>query len=978
MPGTKEADLVFVLMTDKYRVSRNTRAQWYFKHMNQVITVKPKININDFEDEIEVISMLPSDYQELENEETDLAPHMISTNTQVTFFARRNRQVFILDLSPSMSTVDTQSNRVLYGEIFLSLSRSLRGLSKPFYVPGSKLLFEPEIFVTILAHSPFFTSDAQQVLAKGWKVTSQNVAHFLETIRVRFEEITKIVSELTTICNETKQPQTSENDLRLNTLFDDANKCQIAMTSPDVSMVNMFRYGLLALQLLPQQSNAGLTVITDGMLSLPNATVLEHMLHQLRHHNVACSFLQVGSSPHPQSCFGYVPYIDLMRFITQATFGAYISKCVEPPDDHSYNVYHRAFLAWSFQRGLYGFKADVNWDSQRNNSCWNVSNPYFYSSNDSKGRFATETSVAKDQQPVRNKQIESSVAVSFTRVLSCRLREGYTIKSVNISEANSQIQVTLVLPWKHNVNIEYQLTSQWAPAKHKVPWGDDEELVECRYEVTVEGSYGFVHDVTCQIKKPIKSPFRMAAIRQFWTTLHGLSQSDKQLVHLSNFARNQGIAIPESIRSGNTLFYIAPNSSNLVLAAKTATHQQFAAYWKPICLFDINVWRKWMHTHRINLILNHDLPFPKHLHLPKVGNRYSTIQCRQAMASLSELLKEYSSFVMLENHSYVKMIQSATEPPSSFFMIRVSTQLPCVVLYVAFIGGTPGDLRHQIVSELKDLISECKFPSRTMQKFNKNDKSSDLHQEPLSWSHEKCCVMMRKPIDKIMVRYESLPSDYSMSTDSFSRCPSMYSSSSGMSFANTEPSASSTMFILSKYMYHQRWLFKTNMKSARKLPFMARILSVLTKTRLNQGFSFGHTSCGVINLVKEIDMVSENGHTFPCVIQFVMFPPHVERKDATDSDEGEWQLVTECWIEPQHGTAANVSQTSDYLDKLDYQGIVNAIHLHDSDIISNLLADNDHQDGVTKQSLSLTVASNGQPEPEMQHASPGKVSIATQ
>lgn len=31
----------------------------------------------------------------------------------------------------------------------------------------------------------------------------------------------------------------------------------------------------------------------------------------------------------------------------------------------------------------------------------------------------------------------------------------------------------------------------------------------------------------------------------------------------------------------------------------------------------------------------------------------------------------------------------------SFFMIRVTTQLPCVVLHVAFIGGTPGDLRHK-------------------------------------------------------------------------------------------------------------------------------------------------------------------------------------------------------------------------------------------------------------------------------------------
>ena len=138
-----------------------------------------------------------------------------------------------------------------------------------------------------------------------------------------------------------------------------------------------------------------------------------------------------------------------------------------------------------------------------------------------------------------------------------------------------------------------------------------------------------------------------------------LPQSDQLLVHLSNFSREQDMAIPESIRSGNPLFYIAPNSSNLVLAAKNAALQQFSSYWRQICLLNINglaVWQKWMHTHRINLILEHDMPLSKHLHVPNANGRYVNVQCRQAMASLSELLKNFSSFVMLENHSYVKFI----------------------------------------------------------------------------------------------------------------------------------------------------------------------------------------------------------------------------------------------------------------------------------------------------------------------------------
>ena len=45
MSEPKEADQVFVLMTGKYRVSRNTRAQWYFEHLNQEAVPSNKTSI---------------------------------------------------------------------------------------------------------------------------------------------------------------------------------------------------------------------------------------------------------------------------------------------------------------------------------------------------------------------------------------------------------------------------------------------------------------------------------------------------------------------------------------------------------------------------------------------------------------------------------------------------------------------------------------------------------------------------------------------------------------------------------------------------------------------------------------------------------------------------------------------------------------------------------------------------------------------
>lgn len=47
---------------------------------------------------------------------------------------------------------------------------------------------------------------------------------------------------------------------------------------------------------------------------------------------------------------------------------------------------------------------------------------------------------------------------------------------------------------------------------------------------------------------------------------------------------------------------------------------------------------------------------PKHLHTPGNNGRYSTIQCRISHSALTSLLRDWSSFVLVEGYSYVKLI----------------------------------------------------------------------------------------------------------------------------------------------------------------------------------------------------------------------------------------------------------------------------------------------------------------------------------
>jgi hypothetical protein len=68
-------------------------------------------------------------------------------------------------------------------------------------------------------------------------------------------------------------------------------------------------------------------VITDGVVGVPDATLFELLLTQLRNSTIACTFLKVGSPSSLQRQLGRVPNFDLMRSIATATFGGFFLSC---------------------------------------------------------------------------------------------------------------------------------------------------------------------------------------------------------------------------------------------------------------------------------------------------------------------------------------------------------------------------------------------------------------------------------------------------------------------------------------------------------------------------------------------------------------------------------------------------------------------------------------------------------------------------
>ncbi|XP_032650188.1 KICSTOR complex protein SZT2 isoform X1 [Chelonoidis abingdonii] len=946
----EDAGQVFLLMKKDYRISRNVRLAWFLNHLHQVIWAVPESELVKSDNELDVLSVLPNGWQP--HESLRPRPYLLVPSTQVTFLARQYRFVIELDLSPSTGIVDDSTGEIIFDEVFHALSRCLVGLLKPFRIPGSEITYQPEIFVTIQAYSSIIGLQSHQVLFQGCQLDETKRETFLQQIYTQLCAFENKVAEMLQQQYEPKpqvdlSPLSQESPCATQELS--GRKPGISMVTADIGLVSMIRQGILALQLLPSNSSAGIIIITDGVTSVPDVAVCETLLNQLRSSTVACSFLQVGGVYSYDCSFGHVPNVELMKFIAMATFGAYLSTCPElDPLSLDLNVYHKAFLLYSFLRTGESL------------------NPEYYCV--SQHRLFNEHLVSASSNPAlamrRKKHTEKEVHADLVSIVSVRLREGYSIREVNITKGGSQLEVKLVLLWKHNMRIEYLAVAAWPldPSKRST-W----------VEVTMEGSYDILHDISCTMRKPITSLYRTTVIRRFWNTLQSINQTDQMLVHLQSFDTvPEHFTIPESTKNGVPLFYIPPGSTTPVLSLQHSgsdcSHSQFASYWKPILSMDANFWQRWLHMHRIVLVLEHDTPVPKHLHTPGNNGRYSTIQCRISHSALTSLLRDWSSFVLVEGYSYVKLMPSSEDPaPSSFYVVRIISKAPCMVLRLGFPIGTPAQARNQIVEELQDRILQLRFPHRVQSKeatpkvkrktfgSSSPSKSPPVAGAAPALSDRPCLVVLHKPLEKLLIRYEKLPSDY--------RAPFIFTLEhppvSGPLTMVANRTASSTLASLSRYFYHQRWIWciQSGLAPAVPIAAVAHLLSTLTEVRLSEGFHFASSGDGIINMVLELPIRSDSSsddssgrekHT--CIVQYVLFPPHsTSTKDSFSTDDDndteveaiemdtELNLVTECWVEPQSGHIHSNAENWRYLQGLPYQKIPKALYPRDLACISTML-----------------------------------------
>ncbi|KAK5639276.1 hypothetical protein RI129_011768 [Pyrocoelia pectoralis] len=897
VPLFSEAETVYILLPKDVPVSRAARFQWLLDHLNTVISVQTRLKLDVSSPNLEVISVVPK-----KGEAACTNKYLITTKTSVKYLAYSYRFVYCIDMSPSQSAVDIQKGEILFDEILQCIKATVQGLCRQFTVPGNSLVFQPSVYLTVIVNTPFFMSPAQQVLVEGVHITAKNLQEIVTLIESQFNFLEERIAQVSAIAHDEIDLQNNEHKGILGTVFY-INECgqnvsNIPIVLPDVNFVNMLRYSMLAISLLPENSLSNILVITDGVVAMPDSNIMESLLMQLHYDSISVSFLKVGSSFHPQTSAGYISYTDLLHFISCATLGNCLEDFpfIKAEPSLVMNKYQELFLLWSFQN-------KINYDNILANQ----------------NRPIKSNEIFDKKFPILlcKRQTEENINASVDLLFSRRMREGYNVDSVNYND--NFLHVSLSLHWKTLIYIQYHMYYQWPLIKNMV-----------RIEIHILAPYEFLHDITCVMRKELKSSYRQAVIERFWLRISQLSKGDSFLAQQLSVMPNSCIwyMLPDSVKSGIPVFILqGSDPTKLVLTPSDISSTKFISLWQSICQIETSNWRKWFHTYKLSVALKYDHPLPKHLHLANSSGRYQVIQCRQAASSLYGLLSEWASFVLIDNHTYLKLLCAEPDkPPSWFCLVRVTSKFPCAIVNLAFLTSTPGAIRRKICEELQCDLSLLSYLS-----------------SPIKSKENLCCTLLKKPLERVLIRYERIPTDFGTVVFPDGTQPAYT-----LRCFPPSPLASTLFTTLSRYLYHKRWIWSTShlINPKLELPTVSRILSVLTRMRIKEGFNFAHSSSGIITMVLELPMEPSS----TCMVQYVLFPPHrawregeffsgsEEDVDPEMELESEIQMVTEVWVEPQYGTVTlSESQTNNHFNHKRYYELADVIYRLDSECISSLL-----------------------------------------
>uniref|UniRef100_A0A3B3Y715 Uncharacterized protein n=1 Tax=Poecilia mexicana TaxID=48701 RepID=A0A3B3Y715_9TELE len=146
-PEPFQADQIFLLMKEDYRISRNVRLAWFLRNLNQIIW--------------------PASTSELAAGGGAMVWGIFSWHTLGPLVPTEQLALTVTSYGTMVTRyrlADDSTGEMIFDEVFHALSKCLAGLAQPFKVPGTDQLFKPKIFITILVYSSIIGLSSHQVI----------------------------------------------------------------------------------------------------------------------------------------------------------------------------------------------------------------------------------------------------------------------------------------------------------------------------------------------------------------------------------------------------------------------------------------------------------------------------------------------------------------------------------------------------------------------------------------------------------------------------------------------------------------------------------------------------------------------------------------------------------------------------------------------------------------------------------------------
>ncbi|KRY22268.1 hypothetical protein T12_2192 [Trichinella patagoniensis] len=176
--------------------------------------------------------------------------------------------------------------------------------------------------------------------------------------------------------------------------------------------------------------------------------------------------------------------------------------------------------------------------------------------------------------------------------------------------------------------------------------------------------------------------------------------------------------------------------------------ETFCTFWGTVGL------SKWFNVESFSLILNNHVPIGSVYSSTDDSGTLNKVNCDQAFDALKVFFKNYTTFSLDKDTSFVSFIKSdftEDDKAPSFYLLKFILHSFVGVCHFAFSKEISPSQRDQIITDMKNQLSKLPLIS------DKNSNYADQHCSNSTEYDANACFLLTRPLEKLLVRHNSAP-----------------------------------------------------------------------------------------------------------------------------------------------------------------------------------------------------------------------------